>query len=245
MANSQNTFETRVGRFQDMLAILKNLPDYKPTNAMISVESLSELLKDVLNKNNEVIAADLALKAKRDTRRTLAFKDSATNPTCIQACLDNITNYVAGEFGITHPAYKKIYAIKKKINPTYIKRKEIKEEEMPKTTRSSSEKSFTGLVGTAKQIVQIITSLGTSYAPQNSDIHVDVFAKKVVELDNLNQEIALALQQYSDIVQKRKDLYEGKEGMQLRIGMIRHYMASFSGGKKNPQYLQIIASLKG
>ncbi len=246
MVSSQNSYETRIGRFQDMIAILQTFPVYQPTNSFITNEALKKFVADVLTKNTEVITQDIFLKNKRDERRLLAFKEAnGANLECVQACLDNIAHYVAGEFGTTNTSYKQIYSLKRRIKPTYVKK--VVENDAPKrkATRSSSEKSFTGLVGIAKQVVQIITSLGSAYAPQNEAIQLANFTKKTAELDQVNQTIALALQQYSDVVQKRKDLYDGAGSMKSRVIMIRNYMSSFNGGRANPQYMQVVAALKG
>ncbi len=245
MKSSQNTYDTRIGRFQDMVGILETLTEYKPTNPLITVDSLRKFLNDTLSKNIEVITNDTNLKTKREERRTLAFKNGSSNPECIEACIENISSYVAGEFGTSHPAYKQIYNLRKKIRPSYNKKSSESPEKNASNMRSSSEKSFTGLVGISKQIIQIITSLGSSYSPQNPMIQINNFSRKVDELDALNQNIAILLQQYSDSVQKRKDLYDGPGGMRERISMARNYMASFSGGKKNPLYEQVVTALKG
>lgn len=245
MANSQNSFETRVGRFQDMVAILHKLPDYKPTNALINPNELKTFLTEILDRNNDVITYTTSLKAKRDERRSIAFKDGLTNPDCIQGCLENIVSYAAGELGTTHPAYKQFLLIRKKISPTYAKKTEVAADGTVKATRSTSEKSFTGLVGLAKQAIQIATSLGASYAPQNPNIQLENFGKKVEELDTINQHIALSLQKYSDAVLKRKEAYDGTNGMKERTAMVRNYLASFSGGRNNPNYIQVMQALKG
>ena len=244
MASSQKSYDTRIGKFQDMIGILQTLSEYQPTNVLITNKSLKEFLSEILNKNTEVITQNTSLKIKREERRTLSFKDGNLNPECVQGCLDNITNYVAGEFGTTNSAYKQIYTLKKKIKPTYAKKIAETTTEIPKTTRSGSEKSFTGLVGLSKQVIQIITSLGSAYAPQNTAIQIANFSQKIEKLDDINQSIALNLQQYTDVVQKRKELYDGMNSMKQRTVMIRNYMASFSGGKSNPQYIQVMNALK-
>lgn len=245
MSGSQQSYNTRIGRFHNVINLLKTLPEYQPTNSFITNDALDKFLSGTLSKNDEVIIQNNILKTKRDERRTLAFKDSLSQIDCVQACLDNIAHYVAGEFGTTNPAYKQIYTLKRKIKPSYPKKVVEPITKSTRTTRSSSEKSFSGLVSIAKHIIQIITSLGAAYAPQNASIQIPNFTQKVQHLDELNQAIALALQKYSEAVQTRKDLYDGAGGMKSRIMMIRNYMASFNGGRTNPHYIQVNTAIKG
>ncbi|HEY5534591.1 MAG TPA: hypothetical protein VIL99_06640 [Ignavibacteria bacterium] len=65
------------------------------------------------------------------------------------------------------------------------------------------------------------------------------------ELKTLNETIAVALKDYGDATSEREKLYDGPEGLKVRIPLIKEYLASFTGGKKGQKYVEFTQAMKG
>ena len=107
------------------------------------------------------------------------------------------------------------------------------------------EKSFASLGGIGGDVVSIITSLGASYAPTNTEIQIANFTARITDLKQLNADIAVLLKTYGDAVRYRKDAFESTDGMKDRITNIKDYLAGFPGGKSNQLYISFNQAIQG
>ena len=120
---SQQSFENRLGRFNNGLALLQTWVDFLPANVLITIASLLTLAADVLAKNELVATLLTALTNKRNERKPIVFRSRASDINCLQNRMDNITNYLKAEFGKTSGAYQRVYALYKHITPNYPKKR--------------------------------------------------------------------------------------------------------------------------
>jgi hypothetical protein len=94
-------------------------------------------------------------------------------------------------------------------------------------------------------VLAYIESLGSEYHPQNQAIQVNNFKAIVEQLEQLNKQVAIVLKDYGDIVRDRAAAFDGKEGLTDRIDLIRAYLSSFEGGRRNTEYIEFNQALRG
>ncbi|MFN0203421.1 MAG: hypothetical protein ACKVTZ_17980 [Bacteroidia bacterium] len=244
MTGSQQSYETQLGRFQSALTLLLADNNYSPTNALITKAALTSFSDDLAQYNNLVTLSISQMKDKRDERRNISFiKNSSTPDITLEAILKNVCNYLAAEYGESNVVYKQIKDFVKKLNSYRTTKKNKKTEEVTVVTHKA-EGTFTSLAGYSRQVVQLLQSPGLVYTPSNVNIsiaNIDILAQKVTQL---NSDIALLQQAYSQAVINRKMAFTSEEGLIKRISSVKKYLASYEGGKKNAKYLQFCDALK-
>lgn len=240
---SQMSYENRIGRFENGLALLQTWGDYLPANVLITIAVLLTFVADVRAKNEEVANLLTNLTNNRNLRKPQVFKTKTSDLNCLQNRIDNIVNYLKAEFGKTSGACQQVYSLFKRISPTYPKKKEPN---LPRGSgRSPSERSFVAVTGYGYEVHAIINSLGATYNPSNTAITVVNFKTFLDTLNTLNKDIAVDLKNYGDAVNDRIELYEGAEGLDNRMSMIKSYLASFPGGKTGQKYVEYTQSIEG
>jgi hypothetical protein len=154
----------------------------------------------------------------------------------------NAQSYIGSEIGKNSSAYNIIGGYLKVLKPKYKKKNAGQK---PGARRSTSEQSYVSLNGYAMQTVEILNSLGSAYAPQNPNIQYANFKTFGEEMIVLTGNITIAQAAYSNATSERAVLYKGEEGLTKRQSMIKGYLASFSGGKKNQNYIEYDRLIKG
>ncbi len=240
---SQQSFEARLGYFQNGLAVLGNYDSaYNPNNQLIQLSKLQDFVLTVQAKNQEIVDKEQTLAALRQERKEMVFASLTTNPDCLEKRLKAIQFYIAAEIGTNTSVYKSVHSIIKKFHPTY--RKKAGETERGRG-KSPSEKSHVAMVGYAKEIIKIIQNLGAQYSPQNSAIIIANLQNFVATIDEINTSISSHLASYSDAVKQREKLYEGSDGMRKRITNIKNYLASLPEGKDSSIYIEFNRAIQG
>lgn len=241
---SQSSYENLLGRFLVVIALLKTWVEYLPTNVLITIASLEPFAALVRTKNDLVDKFLILLTDKRKERKPLVFRGKEADINCLQNRVAAIVAYLKAEFGKTSGAYLKVYALHKKFAPAYPKKKDPS---LPKGSgRSPSERSFVAVTGYASEIVAILLTLGAAYNPTNNvAIMLANFKTFVENLTKLNGDIGVALKDYGDAVKDRENIYDAPDGLNARVTLIKDYLESFEGGKKNQKYIEVDQALKG
>lgn len=242
--SSQMSYSAILGRFKDGLVILKRIPGYNPSKACLTISNLDSKSVDAEAKNAEAIRTGAILKGFRNERRFISFRSKEGDVNCIENLIRNIASYLKAELGAKHPSFNVVDSIIKKIAPPNDPKEEVKEGEEPKKTNSSSEKSYNSLGGFGSNVYTIITELGESYRPTNENITAIAFKAKIERLAQLNGAIVTAGTDYSASVKLRDDLYNGDDGIISVISQVKDYLASFEGGKKNPDFIAFNNAVK-
>ena len=86
---------------------LGSIPEYKPNEADLTVESLQTKLATIKSKNSAVVTAEATLDAARISRNALLYTD---NTGLVDTALE-VKLYVKSLFGATSPQYKQISGI--------------------------------------------------------------------------------------------------------------------------------------
>ena len=242
--SSQKSFQAILGKFTLGLEVLKGVARYNPTKDILKIAALENLKTDAETKNSNAVTTGNLLKGLRNNRSLIAFRTKESDVNCIENLIRNIASYLKAEIGSKNPAYSKVESILKRIAPPHDPKEEPKEGEEPKKTISSSEKSYNSLVGFGNDVHTVIAELGAAYNPANVNIAAAGFKAKVDALAALNVAIVKAETDYSAAVSERDNVYNGDAGINTVIPQIKDYLASFEGGKKNPDYLTFYNAVK-
>jgi len=111
---------------------------------------------------------------------------------------------------------------------------------------SPSERTFASVPGFLNEVITLVDKFDPSqYDPPDSNLTVtelEGFRDQVVAA---NAAVSSKLDDYGESNRTRKELYDGENGMSDRITMIKSYLASFPGKKKNNHYIEYSQALKG
>ena len=242
MANSQKSFEVLYGRFVNGDTLIQALSNYDPQNTLIKKASLTAFIGDLALKDRTVTKKLLPLKDLISRRQKFSFRRKGCDENCIENRMRNAHSYVGSEIGKSSSAYNIIGGYLKVLKPKYQKKNAGQKRS---ARRSTSEQSYVSLNGYAMLTVEILDSLGSAYTPQNPNIQYANFKTFVEEMIELTGNITIAQTAYSTATAERAVLYKGEEGLTKRQSLIKGYLASFSGGKKNQDYIEYDRLIKG
>ena len=242
--SSQMSYSAILGRFKDGIVALKRIPGYNPSKPSLTITSLEAVSTDAEAKNADAVRTGALLKGLRNERRFISFRSKESDVNCIENLMKNIASYLKAELGAKHPSFNVVDSIIKKISPPNDPKEEVKEGEEPKKTNSSSEKSYNSLGGFASNVYTIITELGESYRPTNENITTIAFKGRIDRLAQLNASIVTAGTDYASAVKLRDDLYNSGDGIISLVSLVKDYLASFEGGRKNPDYIAFFNAVK-
>jgi hypothetical protein len=242
MANSQKSFEVLYGRFVNGDTLIQALSNYDPQNPLIKKASLTAFIGDLALKDRTVTKKLIPWKDLISRRQKFSFRHKGCDENCIENRMRNAQSYVGSEIGKNSSAYNIIGGYLKVLKPKY-KKKNTGQKRSAR--RSTSEQSYVSLNGYAMLTVEILDSLGSAYAPQNPNIQYANFKTFVEEMIELSGNITIAQAAYSNSTAERAVLYKGEEGLTKRQSLIKGYLASFSGGKKNQNYIEYDRLIKG
>ena len=98
------SFDSKTENFGKYTLFLASVPDYKPNETDLTIEGLNAKLEELKTKNNDVVLADAALTAARQTRDEVLYAD---NTGLVDTALA-VKLYVKSIFGATSAQYKQI-----------------------------------------------------------------------------------------------------------------------------------------
>jgi hypothetical protein len=102
-----STIDSKIENLSKFILFLASVPEYKPNETELKVESLQAKLADIKSKNADVKAADAALDAARISRNVLLYTD---NTGLVDTALD-VKLYTKSLFGANSPQYNQISGI--------------------------------------------------------------------------------------------------------------------------------------
>ncbi|HET7733713.1 MAG TPA: hypothetical protein VFK73_07725 [Paludibacter sp.] len=101
------TIDSKIENLSKLILFLETIPQYKPNESDLKLESLKEKLTDIKTKNTGLVAADATLNAARRSRNEVLYAD---NEGLVDTALD-VKLYTKSLFGATSPQYKQISSI--------------------------------------------------------------------------------------------------------------------------------------
>jgi len=116
--SSQQTFETRVERYNNGNTIIQAVGAYAPINPLITKAANNTFITTVNTANTNTNLALNNLTTLLNSRQFLCFPIKDTNPNCIQRRITGVLNYLKVEVGMKNGNVVKVAAILKKIRPS-------------------------------------------------------------------------------------------------------------------------------
>ncbi len=104
---SQMSFDNRVANFKLLIDLLQNIPEYKPNEKDLQIDSLIALHKIMVEKNLEVINARTSLGSLRDARNKILYSPTTGMYDIALAS----KKYVRVLFGTESKEYKRVRKI--------------------------------------------------------------------------------------------------------------------------------------
>jgi len=105
---SQRSYIKQVEHLAQLIAVLGTVPQYKPNEKDLQLETLNALLTDLKAKNTAVTEAATALSNARIARNQLLYaNDTAILPTALE-----VKMYVKSVFGAASPQFKQVSALR-------------------------------------------------------------------------------------------------------------------------------------
>lgn len=101
---SQMSYDSRANNLQELLQLLAGIPEYKPNEKDLQLESLNKYKDDLKTKNAAVFAAIMALNNARAVRNDLMYKPVTG---MVDIALD-VKSYIKSVFGPSSLQYKRI-----------------------------------------------------------------------------------------------------------------------------------------
>jgi hypothetical protein len=102
---SQMGFDNRTGHFEELIALLSNVPEYAPNETDLTTATLTALLTDMRNKNDSVTTNFLAVDNARIERDDLFYHNPTKNGAELAI---KIKAYAKSIFGGRSPQYKQV-----------------------------------------------------------------------------------------------------------------------------------------
>jgi len=229
--SSQQSIESRIGRFKNANHLIQNWADYNPQNALITKAALSAFILDVETKNNEVTLTYVTLGNKQQERKKLFFFDKDfQNTHCFIDTLIQIVSYI-NSLNIEHGvAYEQARTILRTVTPGRIRQKKG-----DKKVKHRTRRSFNSVLGLANLVVGIITDLPPAlYNPPDPNLSVTSMQTLIANMETANNAVTTAGGNYGNAVTERQQAYKS---MNTRITLIKNYLTSFPNGKKSDYFL--------
>ena len=104
ISSSQTSFDSRLENLDKLIKLLSSLPLYNPNEEDLKVTSLVAFYDDLVNKNNDVVTALVALSNARITRNNILYNENDGMLSLVAA----VKAYVKSIFGSTSPQYKQV-----------------------------------------------------------------------------------------------------------------------------------------
>lgn len=107
-STSQMAYDTRLENFGKLAIMLASVPEYKPNEEDLKVDSLTLLHTKLKTKNTDVVTATIQLKNARIKRNEILYKP-------LSGLVDIATDskmYIKSVFGASSPEYKQVSKLK-------------------------------------------------------------------------------------------------------------------------------------
>lgn len=228
-SRSEATFGQRYEKANQMLILIQSIANYAPTNPDISVNSFKTFIDDINNLNNTIALNQDSLSQARDARN-MSYHGANGLKELGGMIRDYISSLPGGKNTNT---FKNIQKEVSKLKG-YKKVKTKVGEEGETKTISSSEQSFGSLIQSGKNILAIIQNI-QGYSPSNPNLTVQGFQAILANIELLNNTVQERIIMVTNGVAARKEMYEGDNGLRVRLQMIKAYISS-TYGRSSQEY---------
>lgn len=186
-SKSETTFGARVANAEKISAAVKTFTGYVAPTTDTSITNYDALIASLKTKNADVATKKTNYSAAVETRQKLFFKDKDS----VLKLLSPIAAALRAKLGKTAKPVTDVMAMvvkirgEKKAKPKDPKAEDAQTKET-KDTVSQSEKSYGSITQNFNDIVTNVTTLGTDYAPVNTNIKLPALNTKLTAITAAN-----------------------------------------------------------
>ncbi|WGH76203.1 hypothetical protein P8625_03285 [Tenacibaculum tangerinum] len=201
-STSQKSFSSRLGNAKKLKTIVSNFTNYQPPVEEASVAKLTETIEQIetLQTNYNNVKADYTLKTNE---RKKIFTE---NENAIDKQLAPIRAFVEALKGKDSIELSQISTLVNKIRGQVPKKATTKEQTDTKTI-SQIERTYASRVANFKNIIDILTTLGESYAPANETLSIASLTTLATAAEASTEAVNTALATLKPVIEQRKELY--------------------------------------
>ena len=105
---AQLSYDSRLDNFDKFITLLESIPEYKPNEEDLKVQSLKSLHTNMRALNNNAVTAGIRLSNARIARNEMMYKPL----TGLVDTAYDIKIYIKSIFGATSPQYKQVTKLK-------------------------------------------------------------------------------------------------------------------------------------
>ena len=199
---------------------------YNPAKTVLKMENLETKLTDSKADLQDIKDTAQAEKTVRNNRKA-SFKERTKLSTRYLAAI-KISE------GISDETIENATSIHKKVRGERItdlpKAKTTEGTPTEDNTISTAQLSFTNIVDHYKKYKTLITSLGTNYAPNETDINLAALTAKITEWETLNNQVdKVETASKNALIKRNKNFYSDKTGIPDLGADVKEYVKSVYG----------------
>lgn len=209
---------------------------YNPAKAALKIANLETKLSNAQTKSQTLKDKERDESNVRNTRQD-AFKNKGTYATKLLAAIkatDATDELIADAISINKKIQGERLTAAKKAKPAT----EVAETEDPKTI-STSQQSYTNIVEHYKVYKTLITSMGTDYAPNETELQLTALNTYITSLTTLNKSVdTAATATGTALIARDKELYHEKTGIPETAKQVKEYVKSIFGAS-SPEFKMV------
>ncbi len=203
-STSEKSFAQRYTKARQLVEYLTMQTTYAPGNTELEPGDLTDLLDSIETANTAVDAKLNTVQTERDQRVTLVKGDTGIVKRAMQ-----IRDYIGVLLpkGKKEKDYDKAKKLVQKLRGTRLTKKPpVPEGGTEPKTNSNYEVSFGSLLGTGRQLLEVIKAV-PGYSPSNANLTVVNFTAFLDSIDAKNSVVAQKYEDYDDALEARLALY--------------------------------------
>lgn len=242
-STSEKSFASRYGRGKELYNCIKDFRNYRPNKDDLTPASLMSLLDSIDAANKSVARTNETYRAAMEKRNLLIrgedgmiglarkIRDYTSsslkggkNSVHFKSIQKECQRMISGKKGITKPDVPEAG-------------KENGNGSSPKAKRSTTETGVNALIAYAKNIAEIIRTL-PGYSPSNPLLTAEGFEAVIRDVVRLHDEYVTAYEAYSRAAKERNDLFEGDNGLRVRMVRVKEYIV-FEYSRQSQEYAAV------
>ncbi|SEC29332.1 hypothetical protein SAMN04489761_2598 [Tenacibaculum sp. MAR_2009_124] len=230
-STSQKSFSSRLGNAKKLKTIVSNFATYQPPITEASVGNLNETITQIEVLQTDYNNAKADYTVKTDERRKV-FTENANS---IDKQLAPIRAFVEALKGKDSTELSQVSSLIKKIRGQASKKVSTTDEENEEKTISQVERTYASRVANFRNIIDILTTLGPSYIPANTELTLPSLLALAEEAEASTEAVDLALATLKPIIEQRRTYFED---LSKQIQSIKNFVKAQYGQSSN-EYKQI------
>lgn len=202
-SNSQSSFASRLGKAKTLVTTVSSYTDYTAPVATASVATITQTITDIeaVQQQYNTAKSDYTLKTNQ---RKQIFTE---NEDALEKRLSPIRTFIEALKGKNSTELVQITSLVNKIRGNTTKSTTVSTESETDTI-SQIERTYASRLSNFKNIIDILTSLGASYAPPNEQITLTALTEYATTAEASITAVDVCLSVFKPIINQRKTMFD-------------------------------------